>query len=50
MTISFSKQFNRYEVYSVDGVVRNRELQPVFVCGTREEAVEYIRRVKGVQE
>lgn len=50
MTITFSKKFNRYEVYSVDGVVRNRELQPVFVCGTRAEAIEYIRRVKGAKE
>lgn len=44
MTIHKNKK--RYEVYSVDGVVRNNELQPVFVCGTREEAIEYIRRVE----
>lgn len=44
MTIIFNTKMQRYEVYGPHSVVRNGEIQPLYVCSDKDQAREYIRR------
>ena len=46
MIIRFNRKMRRYEVYGPQSVVRNVELQPLFVCRSLEAARDYVWRVK----
>lgn len=46
MFIHFNSKFKRFEVYGARSAVRNNEIQPVFVCDSRDKALAYVRRVK----
>lgn len=46
MIIRFNRKMRRYEVYGPHSVVRNGELQPLFVCRSLEAARNYVGRVK----
>ena len=41
MTINFNPQFQRFEVFGNDPVVRNSGPQPEFVCKNKSEAIKY---------
>lgn len=46
MYIVLNRKMKRYEVFDEDrGVVRNGELQPVFVSADRQAACDYMDRV-----
>lgn len=44
MSIVFNSKLGRFEVYGPRSVVRNGEIQPVFVSASVEQAREYVRR------
>lgn len=46
MRIIFNGKMKRFEVYGTRSVVRNRELQPVFVSAEKAECEAYIKRVE----
>lgn len=46
MEIKFNTEMHRWEVYGPASVVRNGELQPLFVSDDLAKIVEYMGRVK----
>lgn len=50
MFMIFNQKIPRWEVFdAARSVVRNRELQPVFVSAEKAECEAYIKRVEGDQ-
>lgn len=47
MEILFNPEFERYEVYSPDAVIRNGERQPDFVSADYEKCITYKTIVEG---
>jgi len=46
MDIKFNTEFQRWEVYSPDCAIRNKEPQPEFVTSSFEKACIYVEAVK----
>ena len=47
MIIEYNSKLKRYEVYSSSrSVVRNNEIQPVFVSADYQKCRQYVREVK----
>ena len=46
MDIKYNTEFQRWEVYTPDSVIRNRERQPEFVSESFEKACIYAENVR----